>query len=941
MGKILHKLKRTTAFFTLIFIIAAILPAENHTAAAQSSVIVEQLSNTEIKISGSGSVMNGKISIDVYRPGFCADDLKSGDLIANMSAIAYHDQFSADVKGEFEKVIRISGESGIYTLCLGGAAEYSGEFYFENIPDTADEEKEFSLDFEDKSLPDGGWDRLSGTGAEFKYASKLGENVFSVKSGTTGFTELSKNISAAAKSGVYKLSFDFVAESADYNTYVTVSDSNGNRAEVIAIKQSKIGILPGLSGYTPETTMSFSINEKHNVEVYFDMDMRRTYWCFDGEYEGSTSTNDVLADIKKVSFHVNEKSESRMYFDNVTFSKIISCGKNLNDINCGAYGINDTMWLKTESENTGNIFSGDTEVSFDVSAGSRYGKRNGAVVLSAEVTDADDKCVLSKRFDAVLTDGGLTDEIRLGSFPYGIYSLNLSLNIGAEKAVSFLSEFSVVNISSGKTNDKSGISTHFYNGKNNPEKLLGTIGKGGIGLIRDDIRWNVVESKLGEYVIPDNLLKELEYAKENDIDVMLILGNGNTLYENTSPPTTNAALDAFEEYCYQAALKTKGYAKYFEVWNEFNHSDNKSKPGYTTQTYANILMRAYRAVKRANPDAVVFLGGLCRVGSPLDEDYEWLDELLPKITGENMCFDAVSIHPYRFLSPENGQFKETVKAFKDYLSVKGLSDIPLWISEMGWPSYKTLRNQISLKEQAEYLVRMLAINDAYSLAERVIWYDLENDGTLASDTESNFGLLNNKTYMPTANSAKPSYLAYANYNAMTYGYTPCGGEERADGTLVSKYENNGDMLYICQNASSDVSINVSDFSNGGLVYVYDIFGNAVEFENSVSVGKSPIYIKVKSASLTIANISDNMYSIRAEISKSEFENNYNKSAILILKQTGNTGYAERIVLSDDFKQVGDEYLTEITFEKNAAYGFNAYLWGGNNKMIPLTESLTK
>ena len=380
---------------------------------------------------------------------------------------------------------------------------------------------------------------------------------------------------------------------------------------------------------------------------------------------------------------------------------------------------------------------------------------------------------------------------------------------------------------------------------------------------------------------------------------------------------------------------------YFEVWNEFNHTDNKSKPGYTTQTYANILTRAYRAVKRANPDAVVFLGGLCRVGSPLDEDYEWLNELLPKITGENMCFDAVSIHPYRYSSPEDGLFRETITAFKEYLTSKGLGDVPLWISEMGWPSFRNTWTNITEKDQAEYLVRMLAINDAYSLADRVIWYDLENDGTLKTDNESNFGLLNNKAHIPAANSAKPSYLAYANYNAMTYGYTPCGGEERENGTLVSMYENNGDTLYICQNASSDVSINVSDFSNDGLVYVYDIFGNAVEFENTVSVGKSPIYIEVKSANLTLTKKSENESVIRAEIADKQFTDICGGSAMLIVKQTEADERLANIYVSSDFKKVDSEYSTQIKIGSSRDSDINAYLWGGINKMIPLVKPLTK
>ena len=159
MGKPLYKLKRLCIILTLIFMSASALPFAYPQTNAQASVNIEQPNNTELKISGTAAP-NGRISIDIYRPGYDADDLISGNPLENLSALAYHDQFGADADGTFEKSVKMSGERGIYTLCLGGAAVYNGEFFFENIPETADEEKEFSLNFEDKTLPNGGWDSL-------------------------------------------------------------------------------------------------------------------------------------------------------------------------------------------------------------------------------------------------------------------------------------------------------------------------------------------------------------------------------------------------------------------------------------------------------------------------------------------------------------------------------------------------------------------------------------------------------------------------------------------------------------------------------------------------------------------------------------------------------------------------------------------------------------
>ena len=101
MGKPLYKIKRLCIILTLIFMSASALPFAYPQTNAQASVNIEQPNNTELKISGTAAP-NGRISIDIYRPGYDADDLISGNPLENLSALAYHDQFGADADGTFE-----------------------------------------------------------------------------------------------------------------------------------------------------------------------------------------------------------------------------------------------------------------------------------------------------------------------------------------------------------------------------------------------------------------------------------------------------------------------------------------------------------------------------------------------------------------------------------------------------------------------------------------------------------------------------------------------------------------------------------------------------------------------------------------------------------------------------------------------------------------------
>ncbi|HEY7417115.1 MAG TPA: hypothetical protein VH593_18150, partial [Ktedonobacteraceae bacterium] len=80
---------------------------------------------------------------------------------------------------------------------------------------------------------------------------------------------------------------------------------------------------------------------------------------------------------------------------------------------------------------------------------------------------------------------------------------------------------------------------------------------------------------------------------------------------------------------------------------------------------------------------------------------------------------------------------------------------PIWITEIGWSTALDLTTEV---EQAHYLVRSAALCLSVGV-EKILWYDLLNDGTAFFAREQNFGLLRR----PDARGYYTPKLAYTAY----------------------------------------------------------------------------------------------------------------------------------------------------------------------------------
>ncbi|HEX4864901.1 MAG TPA: Ig-like domain-containing protein [Acidimicrobiales bacterium] len=214
----------------------------------------------------------------------------------------------------------------------------------------------------------------------------------------------------------------------------------------------------------------------------------------------------------------------------------------------------------------------------------------------------------------------------------------------------------------------------------------------------------------------------------------------------------------------------------YEIWNEEDASmwwTGAPNPA----AYAQLLKATYPAVKAADPNAAVLVGGLT------GNDYTFLEGLYA--AGAKDSFDAVAVHtdtacnvasPYEYLRlPENRIMPDSFLAYREVHSVMVANgdEKPIWMTEMSWRTTSATCFEgvfagqkpegVSDEQQATFLreaYHCLAENPYVQVA---LWYPVQDEGIVTS------GLVR------ADGSDKPSFAAMRAY--LRSGDTlnePCG-----------------------------------------------------------------------------------------------------------------------------------------------------------------------
>ena len=324
-----------------------------------------------------------------------------------------------------------------------------------------------------------------------------------------------------------------------------------------------------------------------------------------------------------------------------------------------------------------------------------------------------------------------------------------------------------------------GVATHFTDPAPGEMQRLS---EAGYRMIRTDLGWGGVEGQPGHYDFApfDRLMAHLKPA---GVRPMFIFDYGNRLYDNGQSPRSVAARAAFARYAAAAASHFRRQGVVWEIWNEPN-IQQFWKPEPDAQAYARLAIETARAVRAADPDAVILAPGSSEL------PWKFLETIFAAGLLEHI--DAVSVHPYRDRPPE------TVLA--DYGRLRVLIArhasparrmLPIVSSEWG---YTTADAAISEARQADYIARQWLTNLAAGV-NTSIFYDWRDDGDNPKEREHRFGTVRRNL------EPKPSFLAAKTLIQTLQGYTlrhRLEGPEPADWKLLFQKVDEPDLLTLVE-----------------------------------------------------------------------------------------------------------------------------------------------
>jgi hypothetical protein len=256
----------------------------------------------------------------------------------------------------------------------------------------------------------------------------------------------------------------------------------------------------------------------------------------------------------------------------------------------------------------------------------------------------------------------------------------------------------------------------------------------GVGSVRLDAPWKMVETAPGRYAIPRWLDDAVDTARARGIEPLLILAYGHPLYGGDKP-RTREAVDAFSRYAAFVAAHFKSRVRLYDLWNEWDAHTGGTTEG-TADDYVALARIAYPAIKAADGDAVVLSGGISSLGL----GHGWVERFVS--LGGLSFVDGVSVHPYNFDRAGASTPEAAIATLERVHAALGAAAKPIYVTEMGYPAY-TGKGGVSADAAAADLARFVLLASTRAYVGGVWWYCLRDQGKDRANKEHNFGVLDN------------------------------------------------------------------------------------------------------------------------------------------------------------------------------------------------------
>jgi hypothetical protein len=186
------------------------------------------------------------------------------------------------------------------------------------------------------------------------------------------------------------------------------------------------------------------------------------------------------------------------------------------------------------------------------------------------------------------------------------------------------------------------------------DRDLKLVKEAGFRWVKQEIPWREIEGHAKgnwHWDIPDRMLDQID---SHGLKVIVRLGSqpawaSRTPLPGISPPDT---MQDFYDYVFAVASRYRGRVEAYQIWNEPNLAREWGDRPPNPAEYTELLKTGYRAVKAADPQAIVISAGLApttRHDAAAMPDIYFIQGMYE--AGAAPYFDALGVHAAGYKSP--------------------------------------------------------------------------------------------------------------------------------------------------------------------------------------------------------------------------------------------------------------------------------------------------
>ncbi len=330
-----------------------------------------------------------------------------------------------------------------------------------------------------------------------------------------------------------------------------------------------------------------------------------------------------------------------------------------------------------------------------------------------------------------------------------------------------------------------GLNTHLATRYPDPSSMnipADVVAGSGAGWAREDIHWYRIQPNpdTWDWTFTDQAIRELVKRKINIVGVLGHPPGWATPYTGDAPSSLSFYAPDTRRFAAFAQAVVSRYSRYVHHWEIWNEPDNTLfwKPAPDPESYARLLKAASQAIRRADPDAKILIGGT----NPFDTAF------LGRVAeaGAWSSFDIIAIHPYVDpVTPEAGNIVAAADGVRALAARFGAK--PIWATEVGWASGPGDHDRAGLVDQqaqANNLVRALLLLWRAGV-ERTFWYELKDD------PGNPYGLVALGSGRADYTTLKPAFYAFRTLNHQLAGASFVGLHDPFKRSVVLDFESFG------------------------------------------------------------------------------------------------------------------------------------------------------